>query len=433
MTLASNTSPAIHVLVRVCNRISIKDVGERRTVGWAVIPICLEGFNVRTDLEKAKPTLARIHMEVHIMRKFEPGILLGLDALRDYNIDLDLVNMMARVRHWGFEYPLAYARKPARASVLVKTAKAITIPGRIVMCVTVRSAMLPGYDYIMEPFLCWEQGSSPHVQLPKVILNSSSGKIMFRNTREHPIRLDKGMSLGRADIVQPGARELDLGAPVDWSDISRPAAQRSGSIRLAPPTHYVDSSVKPTLNVLAGMAAITTGKTKPRSISEEVTRLIAKGARPRQKFEMFPLKPDDKDIPSSPNGKTTNPEKSLSEMLLINPALSVGMKEQLMRLLNTYEDAFSMHGEIGKIKGFQATIPTEGALPLPQPLYPMSNLKKSIVEEAIEDYGRWDVIEPSSSPTCSAIILVWQNSKCRFCVDFRALNKVTVSDAYPML
>jgi hypothetical protein len=45
----------------------------------------------------------------------------------------------------------------------------------------------------------------------------------------------------------------------------------------------------------------------------------------------------------------------------------------------------------------------------------------------------WDVVERSNSSTASAVVLVWQNQKWRFCVDFRQLNKVTTRDCYPML
>jgi len=238
-------------------------------------------------------------------------------------------------------------------------------------------------------------------------------------------------------MVQPGIEEVDLGATINWLDMLHPT---SGAISIghALPTHYVDSRMEPSLDALVSLAAIVAVNpvsqwAKSRSISKEVTRLIARGARLRQTFEMFFLKPDDEDIPLAPDGRTANLGKSLSEMLLLNPCLTEEIQQQLVRLLSTYKDAFSVHGKIAKVGNFWATIPMEGKLPPPQPLRLMSNLKKDIVAETIEDYGRWDVIEASTSPTCSAIVLVWQNRKWRFCVDFRVLNKIIVGDACPML
>jgi hypothetical protein len=46
---------------------------------------------------------------------------------------------------------------------------------------------------------------------------------------------------------------------------------------------------------------------------------------------------------------------------------------------------------------------------------------------------QWHVIEPSMSSTASPVLLVWQNNKCRFCIDYRPVNVVTMSDAYPLL
>lgn len=43
------------------------------------------------------------------------------------------------------------------------------------------------------------------------------------------------------------------------------------------------------------------------------------------------------------------------------------------------------------------------------------------------------IIEHSDSPYSSQIVLVTKkDNTCRFCVDFRALNRITVFDAEPM-
>ena len=43
------------------------------------------------------------------------------------------------------------------------------------------------------------------------------------------------------------------------------------------------------------------------------------------------------------------------------------------------------------------------------------------------------VIKPSKSPWASPILLAdKKNGKIRFCIDFRALNKVTKKDSYPL-
>jgi hypothetical protein len=59
---------------------------------------------------------------------------------------------------------------------------------------------------------------------------------------------------------------------------------------------------------------------------------------------------------------------------------------------------------------------------------------KSVVDEHIDMMLQREIIEPSSSPWSSSIVLVQKKSKdgsvkYRFCVDYRALNAVTKPDA----
>ena len=52
--------------------------------------------------------------------------------------------------------------------------------------------------------------------------------------------------------------------------------------------------------------------------------------------------------------------------------------------------------------------------------------------KSIGDKEREGVIEPSKAPWCSNALLVRKDGKIRMVIDYRALNKVTVKDSYPM-
>ena len=52
-----------------------------------------------------------------------------------------------------------------------------------------------------------------------------------------------------------------------------------------------------------------------------------------------------------------------------------------------------------------------------------------MVEQDMEDMKSAGVIRPSDSPV---VIVKKKDGSCRFCIDYRRLNEVTVQDAYPL-
>ncbi|XP_028776266.1 uncharacterized protein LOC114733022 [Neltuma alba] len=63
--------------------------------------------------------------------------------------------------------------------------------------------------------------------------------------------------------------------------------------------------------------------------------------------------------------------------------------------------------------------------------YPVS--QKTEIEQIVEDLLNEGLIRPSSSPFSAPVILVKKkDGTWRFCIDYRALNAVTVKDAFPM-
>ena len=65
--------------------------------------------------------------------------------------------------------------------------------------------------------------------------------------------------------------------------------------------------------------------------------------------------------------------------------------------------------------------------------YPLPFASVKTIEEEVRTMLDMGVIEASSSPYCSPVVLVGKkDGSTRFCIDFRALNKVTVFDAEPI-
>ena len=121
----------------------------------------------------------------------------------------------------------------------------------------------------------------------------------------------------------------------------------------------------------------------------------------------------------------------------------VGLKEanlsgkqegEVTVLLQRYNDVFSKSsGDIGRTNVLQHRIDTGNEEPVKQPLRRIPGALKEEVHEQIDNMLKNDVIEPSSSPWSSPIVLVRKkDGSVRFCVDYRRLNSLTRKDAHPL-
>ena len=103
-------------------------------------------------------------------------------------------------------------------------------------------------------------------------------------------------------------------------------------------------------------------------------------------------------------------------------------------VLSTYADCISRGPwDLGSAKGVKHTIDTGSAQPIQAPPRRVPFHKREEMRRQVDEMLEAQIIEPSESPWSSPVVLVAKpDTTQRFCVDYRALNKVTKRDLYPL-
>jgi hypothetical protein len=114
--------------------------------------------------------------------------------------------------------------------------------------------------------------------------------------------------------------------------------------------------------------------------------------------------------------------------------LNDGQKASLSSLLCMYKDIFARDDmDLGRTDKVMHTIDTGDAKPIRQrPRRVPMHLQKE-AKEQVEKLLQNGLIEPSTSPWASPVVLVKKkDGSWRHCIDYRALNNVTKKDAYSL-
>lgn len=115
-------------------------------------------------------------------------------------------------------------------------------------------------------------------------------------------------------------------------------------------------------------------------------------------------------------------------------SLSDSQFSELQSLLLSYTDVFSKtpndYGRTGLVKH---RINTNSASPTRKRAYRTSPHMQAVIQSQVEDMLEQDIIEVSHSPWAAPVVMVRKkDGNWRFCIDYRALNSVTIKDAHPL-
>ena len=139
--------------------------------------------------------------------------------------------------------------------------------------------------------------------------------------------------------------------------------------------------------------------------------------------------------PSSSNENTDSKQDISSKFkCLPSPALSEAENSQLLQLLSSYPDIFATSTlDLGRKSIIKHKIDIGDANPIKQAPYRVSQSQKAEIDQHISNMLEQDVIQVSTSPWSSPVVLVKKkDGTTRFCIDYRKLNAVTRKDSYPL-
>jgi len=200
------------------NTASVSGVGTNKTSGYAIVPIQFEC--VRNDDTREK---LQADIEVHLIEDFPPGLVIGLDFLCDYGMELNIAKKIASFPT-GHTTRLALPPNKKFRNVKVLCCKRTMVPPRTIKKIEIK---------MFSPFTVVEKGIPPSPQMMHAIIDSGTKSMMFSNWSEHPVVIEEDQQLGTAQPILFGCWFHQTGSYINWDDLSTPGAPAYGSKGLA--------------------------------------------------------------------------------------------------------------------------------------------------------------------------------------------------------
>ena len=113
--------------------------------------------------------------------------------------------------------------------------------------------------------------------------------------------------------------------------------------------------------------------------------------------------------------------------------LTTPQRNRLRSVLESYKVLFDSETSVGTVPGIYHSIHTGDAAPVRTKQWRLPQIAKQVIKDECQKMLKSGVIEPSISPWLSPIVLVRKKDQTfRFCIDFRNVNSLTMSDSYAL-
>lgn len=173
------------------------------------------------------------------------------------------------------------------------------------------------------------------------------------------------------------------------------------------------------------LVSVPSGKT----VALKKGHLIARGRIAEESKDLLSMK-----VMRVTNADQQSYRPIIGEEVKTGSNISPEEKSKLLALLNNYRESFASDlSELGATTLGEMSIVLQDDEPVVYRPYRLSIREKEVVRDMVSELLKNGIIQPSTSPYASPVVLVRKKTgEYRLCIDYRALNKKTVRENYPM-
>ncbi|KAE8209216.1 hypothetical protein CF327_g6774 [Tilletia walkeri] len=362
----------------------VHGIGNQHTLGWVTIPVFLHAEDPH-----GKHVHLSFSQDFHVLPSFAPGLCLGRDFIDAQDLTVSPIRGRGRIGRYTFRVNERLSGPYGKEPELISTASIELPAGQQTWVPVGTSCLAPDVDYAVVPRLAVTPDETVQLCGPAGLLRHSPvGHVLIGNYGSQTFQLQRGTIVADAYAARVEDVLEDVGE-----------------------TFTLDS---------AQFTASTAGSPPPPEPEDDVDLAL-----PLDAFELA----DADGTGLAADAATT----------LVDDHFRVGMNSdgvpdsQVVDMLRRNTAAFAVDGRPGQIVGHDMDIKLlpDTVLRSDAPRR-ASPEKRAAMDATIDQLLSWDVIEPSESPVSFPVVMVRQNGKWRFCVDYRALNSSTVPDRYPL-
>jgi hypothetical protein len=387
--------------------VKIKGIGTSTSSQFCVLLIFIDVNEKDKDGNRHKRRV-RILVEFHVIDDLNESFILGMDIIGPYQIDILTFRAEAKIQTaGGASFQLLFGPGMKKASIQeaynVVAAETITIPGQ---SETTVSALIAGhgstqaakYDLFLDPVLIWDDALDMLGMVGKGLYSSDTSKVWFANLGSHPITIRKGTRIASATHV----------SSMDTISVL-PIKHTAGGQGRAEIFSCIPKKVT---------SRSTTEKMRARMHEPHWSQHVQQYA-----FPAILMEPTDRPPPEKPQADGT--------FDVSNDFGELG-RDLLLSTLKKNEAVFTFDGKPERVNNLELELDTDDGMLHPEKLRQTSPRKQVIIDDTLDQLLGWDIISPSHSRVSYPVVIVHQNGKDRFCVDYRNLNIHTRPMMYPM-